>query len=115
MKDALGRADLTHETSEWSFENDFLPRQRADVKSRTVEGEMVVLDQGGGFVHQFNQTATYIWERCNGQYTPAEIAAQLCELFDVDQETALKDVAESIRQLQELKLLQSHPIPLSNE
>ena len=102
-------ADLTDERPEHSFENNFRPRQRADVKTRLVEGEMVILDRVGGLVHQLNRTGTYIWNRCNGQYTPAEIAAQLCEVFDVDQETALRDIVDSIRQLQKLRLLQSHP------
>jgi hypothetical protein len=77
----------------------FRPSQRVDVKRRLVDGEMIVLDRDGGLVHQLNRTATYIWKRCNGQYTPAEIAAQLCEMFEVDQETALRDVVDSIRQL----------------
>ena len=102
--------DLTDEERETSFENNFRPRQRADIKTRLVEGEMVILDRVGGLVHQLNKTGTYIWNRCNGKYTPAEIAAQLCEVYEVDQETALRDVVDAIRELQKVRLLQSHPI-----
>jgi len=107
MEHLSRRADLITEERGTSYENDFRPTRRADVKSRFVEGEMVILDRVGGLVHQLNRTATYIWKRCNGQYAPAEIAEQLCEVFNVDRETALRDVAGAIRKLQKLRLLQS--------
>ena len=96
-----------YDGSETGLTQDFRPSQRIDLKSRLLDGEIVVLDRDGGFVHQFNTTASYIWERCNGQHTLAEIAAQVCEMFEVDQEAALKDVIDSVRQLQKLRLLQN--------
>ena len=83
------------------------PRRRADVRTRLVDGETVVLDRHEELIHQLNRTASYIWERCDGQLTPAEIAGQVCETFEVDQRTALRDVLEIIRRLQKLKLLEN--------
>ena len=107
MNDRSRQTDFRHQSQEASFPSGFFPRQRAGLKSRLVDGEMVVLDQDGALVHQLNRTATYIWERCNGQHAPAEIAAELCQVFEVDPKTALKDVFDAIRQLQDLRLLQS--------
>ena len=77
--------------------NDYL-RRRSDVNIRVVDGEAVVLDRPEGLIHQLNQTATYIWERCDGKYTVAEIAAQLAQTFDVAPESAVQDVAKVVKQ-----------------
>jgi hypothetical protein len=72
-----------------------------------VDGEVVVLDRQAGLIHQLNQTASYIWDRCDGQSTVAEIANQLAAAFDVGADTAVQDVAITITQLQSLGLLES--------
>ena len=81
-------------------------KRRSDVCTRVVEGEMVVLDRQVGLIHQLNQTASYIWERCDGICTMAAITYQLAEAFDVDRETAAKDVEAIVSQLEELNLLE---------
>jgi hypothetical protein len=81
------------------------PKRRKDVASRLVDGEMVVLDRYRGFVHQLNKTATFIWEKCDGEHTAAEIAIRMTENFAVDQSTALNDVIEVLNELRELELL----------
>jgi hypothetical protein len=83
------------------------PKRRSDVNDRFVEGEVVVLDRQAGLIHQLNQTASYIWDRCNGQLTVAEIADQLALTFDVDFRTAAEDVVAVIRQFQNQRLLES--------
>jgi hypothetical protein len=82
------------------------PKRRSGVNVRVVEGETVVLDRQKGLIHQFNQTASYIWDRCNGKLTALEIASQLAEVFDVDPQTAGKDVAAIVEQLHKLNLLE---------
>ena len=83
----------------------FRPRRRADLRTRVVDGETVVLDRREEFVHQFNQTASYIWECCDGLRTPEEIARALCETFAVDVSTARRDVLAVIERLEKAKLL----------
>jgi len=85
------------------------PRRRTDVNSRVVEEETVVLDRQHDFIHQLNRTATYIWERCNGEASLEDIATQLAETFAVEYETALDDVVRVIRDLQHLQLLEVIP------
>src|SRR5919109_1068942 len=100
---------IPHENSDHGFAETFRPRQRADVKSRPVDEEMVILDRARGLVHQLNRTASFIWERCNGQHTPSEIAAQLCQIFEVDEQDASRDVVATIEQLQKLSLIEDQP------
>ena len=84
--------------------NDY-PRQRADVNVRNVEGELIVLDRRNGMIHQLNPTAGYIWERCDGRSTVADIVNQLVEEFGVSFDTAEADTRKFIEQLQTLDLL----------
>ncbi len=83
------------------------PKRRSDVRVRVVASEMVVLDRQGGLIHQLNHTAGYIWERCDGKSTMADIAKQLAEAFDVDPPTAAADVAAVVQQFQQLNLLEA--------
>jgi hypothetical protein len=83
------------------------PKRRVDVNVRMVDGEVVVLDRQSDLIHQLNHTASYIWDRCDGQSTMAEIANRLAAAFHVDADTAVQDVATTIRQLHSLGLLES--------
>jgi len=82
------------------------PKQRSDISIRAVAGEMVVLDLGGKQIHQLNSTASFIWERCNGQRTVAEIAEELTGAFDLNHEAAREAVEATLRRLDELGLLE---------
>jgi len=88
-----------------SGERTYRPRQRPDLRSRLVEGEMVVLDRREEFIHQLNCTASYIWELCDGLHTPDEISQELCSAFNTDFSTAQRDVLATVEKLREAKLL----------
>jgi hypothetical protein len=81
-------------------------KRRLDVKSRLVDGETVVLDQQAGVIHQLNATASFIWERCDGQSTLTDIVQQLAHAFGVDSHVASRDVNAMIGQLEALHLLE---------
>jgi hypothetical protein len=83
---------------------DHYPKRRFDVRVRVVEGETVVFDRQAGLIHQLNQTASYIWDRCDGTSTIADIATQLAAAFDVEPKRAAHDVAAIVGQLQSLRL-----------
>jgi PqqD family protein of HPr-rel-A system len=85
------------------------PKKRDDVSARVIAGETVVLDRDGGRVHQLNATASYVWERCDGRASAAEIARDLAEKYDVEPDRAADDVASLVGQFQELGLLESAP------
>ena len=80
-------------------------KRRTGVQSRLVEGEMVVLDREHDLIHQLNKTATFIWEHCDGQQSAAEIANAVCENFEVDEATAIREVIQTLERLQSLRLI----------
>jgi hypothetical protein len=82
-----------------------LPTRRADLVSREVEGEVVILDRATGHVHRLNPTASFIWNQCDGASTPAEIAARLATSFDRTPEHVLGDVTTTLADLTRLGLL----------
>jgi Coenzyme PQQ synthesis protein D (PqqD) len=83
------------------------PRRRADVQARGLEGEMVLLDVARQLIHQLNPTASFIWTRCDGDRSLAEIAAQVADMFGVDPETAIRDVTKTVAHFRALQLLEA--------
>ncbi|HXG20636.1 MAG TPA: PqqD family protein [Methylomirabilota bacterium] len=84
-------------------------QKRMDLKVRVVDGETVVFDRQRGLVHQLNQTASYIWERCDGCSSVEDIAAELQQTFDITYENAVKDVSRLIDEFQQRHLLEPAP------
>jgi hypothetical protein len=85
------------------------PKRRSDVNARLVEGEAVLLDRTADLVHQLNETASFIWERCDGRSTPQDIADQLVDAFETDPVTAAASVMDALRRFDELGLLERPP------
>ena len=80
-------------------------KRRTGVQTRLVDGEMIVLDREHDLIHQFNKTATFIWEQCDGQRSAAEIARAVWENFEVEEPTAIKEVIETLERLRDLELI----------
>jgi hypothetical protein len=80
--------------------------KRADnVVYREIDDEIVILKYDKQAVHVLNKTAARIWEMCNGDLAPDEIAAKLCERYDVSPERASNDVRNAIAKMTEMGLL----------
>jgi hypothetical protein len=83
------------------------PKRRSDLGIQAVEDEMIVLDHGAQQIHQLNTTASFIWRRCDGQHTVRDIADALTRAFDVGRDAAHDAVVGSLRQFNDLGLLQA--------
>jgi hypothetical protein len=73
-----------------------------------VNGEILVLDGHAQLVHQLNPTASFIWQQVQDAGTAETIATALAEQYDVDLETAHRDVAATLARFKELNLVTSH-------
>ena len=82
-----------------------LPRRRPDVQARSLDGEVLVLDRVRELIHQLNPTAAFVWTRCTGDRSTADIARELADIFDVAPEIAARDVEATVAQLRVLQLV----------
>ena len=60
-----------------------LPARRPGIEARDIGGETLLHDQSGEDIHVLNPTAAFIWSLCDGQHTPADIAAALREEYAI--------------------------------
>jgi hypothetical protein len=73
--------------------------QAKDIIWRRIGDEVVVIKDDGLATHVLNKTAALIWELCDGKRGIDEIAAVLCERYDVSPEEARADIKETIENL----------------
>ena len=83
------------------------PLRRDDLKSREVDGEVLILDRRSNRIHQLNQTAGLVWSLCDGEHDVAGIATELIERFGAEREVAARDAARTVQELRDLGLFES--------
>jgi len=77
-----------------------------DIVWRMIEDKVVVIGKDAMAIHTLNRTASHIWELCDGVNSPDEIAAKLCDRFDVPPEEAIADVRETIGKFEQMGLIE---------
>jgi PqqD family protein of HPr-rel-A system len=85
--------------------SDAKPSRTGTHLEKDLSGEYLFYDHRGERVHVLNGTAREIYLLCDGALTAREIAAALREQFDVDEETALRDVGEALGRLRDAGLV----------
>jgi pyrroloquinoline quinone biosynthesis protein D len=79
--------------------------QAGDVISRRIGDEIVVIKEDGSATHVLNKTAAAIWELCDGEHSLDDIAARLCERFEITFDEVRRDTGEIIDRWLELGIL----------
>lgn len=105
------RADIWQGASQKTAQNQSSageprPKRRADLNYRTIDGATLILNREAGRLHQLNPTASFIWDCCDGNSNLAEIVDRLAGAYEVDSNTARRDVEEVLSSLQSSKLLE---------
>lgn len=77
---------------------------------RKVAGEYVVVPTGNSMVDfkamiSLNETGAFLWEQLSQDRTEQQLAELLLSEYDVDEQTAVFDIAEFINLLKEKNLL----------
>ena len=73
---------------------------------REVDDGTLLLDMAANQIHQLNQTAGFIWSKCDEAASVDEIAASLARRFDVGKDIAMRDVSEILRRFRTLNLIE---------
>lgn len=76
-----------------------IPVQNQKIAYRVIDGSAVLVNPEDSTLYTLNEVATRIWELSNGQNTLEEIATAICQEFDVDFDTALRDTKQTIESL----------------
>ena len=76
---------------------------------RELDGEAVLLSPAAGSSYNLNPVGTFIWKLLDGQHTPATIAAEVCEAYEVEFEQAFQDVEAILVDLKANNLLTETP------
>ncbi len=76
-----------------------IPVKNRFIAHRIIEGEGFVVDSRTQVLHHLNPVAAALWGWLDGRRTAEDLAALLCEEYDVDRETAARDVADFLREL----------------
>ena len=76
-----------------------------DVHWRQVGDEVVILDLRTSQYFSLNGTGALLWPLLSGGATAAELATELATAFDLDAETAQRDVEAFLAALRERDLL----------
>lgn len=84
------------------------------IASRMLGGEMMIMSAADSTFFTLNPVASVIWQAADGHTPLSEIVArQVCGEFEVDPETAYRDVEHFVQELSKHGILQVSEIPLS--
>jgi hypothetical protein len=75
---------------------------------RELDGEAVLLNPEAGSSYTLNRVGTLIWKMLDGKHTPDDIATAICQLYKVEHEQALQDVANILADLRSNNLLNDY-------
>ena len=68
--------------------------------ARKVAGEMVILDADDSSLYVLNEIATAVWDAADGRRSVQAIVDDvICREYDVDRDTALRDVMDFVAAL----------------
>jgi hypothetical protein len=99
-------AQFDQENKNLFFAEDAMPPKiRPGLTVQHVNDESLVLDLESGQIHQLNATAAWILAKCNGENSVESITRDFAEYFSMDSETAASDVATTIEQLSQVKVI----------
>jgi hypothetical protein len=80
-------------------------KRDARLPFQEVQGQAVVVAPARREVHEFDETATFLWSVLARERTLAELVAALCEEYEVDEKTAEADVRAFLELLEERGLV----------
>lgn len=75
------------------------------IPGKDLGDEYVFYDAAGDSVHVLNATARSVYLLCDGTRSIEEVARTIAGEYDVDEETALRDVKDTVARLVELGIL----------
>ena len=79
--------------------------RRAGLPFQEIQGQAVIVAPARRELHEFDETATFLWSVLAEEVTVADLVAALRGEYEVDEATAEKDVREFVAVLEEKELV----------
>jgi hypothetical protein len=94
-------------TPRWAQRNAAIPvpQHREGVVEERLDDEVILVEAVGGQIHRLNETATTVWDGCDGWSTTIDIAERLTRLYAVDFDQALDYVEQLVAWLVQSNML----------
>lgn len=73
------------------------PRRRPDYRLEVIDNELLLFHPAQTKILYCSETASLIWQLCDGQRTPQEITALLAAAFPEAADTIARDVEATLR------------------
>lgn len=83
------------------------PNRRGELMQSPGSEGWTVYEPETDSLHVLNDSAKAIWELCDGETSPSEMATAISELTGLDLDSAKRDVSATLDALAELHLLES--------
>ena len=84
-----------------TFDDSARPRSLPGLGEQVIDGEAVIVNAQGGEILVLNQCGALIWQLLDGDHDVASIVSSIQDEFEVDAETAGRDVRDFLAALSE--------------
>lgn len=74
--------------------------RRRDLPFQVIGDQTFVVEPREGILHMLDETAGYLWTRLERPEDAKGLAGALCEEYEVDEETAARDAAAFLKELE---------------
>lgn len=78
---------------------ELIPQKSKDLAHRLLDDEAIVVHFGNRCFYSFNPVGTFIWERCDGSQSLAQIAQALAAEYQLGLAEANRDCRQFIEEL----------------
>jgi hypothetical protein len=85
---------------------EFVAMARPDVVQVEIDGEIVLYDDSAKVMHRLSPTAGQIWRCLDGSGSLEEIAADIADVYQMDEEDVLRDIVATVGQFESAGLLE---------
>ncbi len=81
-------------------------QRKKELAWRTIEGQAFIVNTKDSTLHECNEVATYFWKLLETPASLDDIAANVCDAFEVSPEQARADAKEFLMDLEKKGLIE---------
>ena len=90
------------------------PTKPKDLIHRKLGDEIMAVNLNNKFFYNLDSLGSFIWERCDGRHSVAQIAEAITEEYEVEPEVAIQDCEQFIQELVQEGMLEWASSPEAN-